>query len=130
MTSFFGGSNAPTSTAPNYTGLQVQTSVATLPIPIVWGSAKAAPNLIWYNGFHSLPGPGGHGKGGGPPSGSQQPLYLADIILSLCERPIQGGGTIWRGQTAYNAAHHGLGFLLGPHPQTVWNYLATHYPAQ
>jgi hypothetical protein len=130
MTSFFGGSNAPTSTAPNYTGLQVQTSVATLPIPIVWGSAKAAPNLIWYNGFHSLPGPGGHGKGGGPPSGSQQPLYFADIILALCEGPIQGVGTIWRGQTASNAAALGLGVFVGSNPQTVWNYLATHYPAQ
>ena len=44
---------------PDYTGLQLQTSVSTLPIPIVWGQTKAAANVIWYSNFQT------HGGGGG-----------------------------------------------------------------
>ena len=36
---------------PDYTGLQLNTAVATLPIPILWGRQKMTGNLIWYNGF-------------------------------------------------------------------------------
>ena len=41
----FGGGNQPT-TAPDYTGLQIQTAVNTLPIAIVWGESKIAPNVM------------------------------------------------------------------------------------
>ena len=36
---------------PDYTGLQLNTAVATVPIPILWGQNKLAGNLVWYNGF-------------------------------------------------------------------------------
>ena len=36
---------------PDFTGLQLQTAVATLPIPLLWGRQKMTGNLIWYNGF-------------------------------------------------------------------------------
>ena len=41
------------STKPDYTGLQLQTSVNTLPIPIVWGRTKLAANVIWYANFQT-----------------------------------------------------------------------------
>ena len=49
---------------PDYTALQIQTSTSTLPIPIVWGRNKIAPNLIWYENFRAVPGGSGKGIGG------------------------------------------------------------------
>lgn len=40
---FFGGGGSQPAVAPDYTGLQVQTAVNALPIPIVWGKSKLAP---------------------------------------------------------------------------------------
>ena len=59
---------------PDYTGLQIQTAVNALPIPIVWGESKMAPNVIWYNNFQIVCGEsGGGGKGGIFGSGSRRP---------------------------------------------------------
>ena len=83
------GSKPPANTTPDYTGLQIQTAVSTLPVPIIWGMARAAPNLIWYQNFqvHSGGG-GGGGKGGFFSNGNQQNSYSADIILAMCEGQI------------------------------------------
>jgi hypothetical protein len=40
---------------PHYTGLQIQTSSNAVPIAIIWGTAKIAPNVIWTGGFYSVP---------------------------------------------------------------------------
>ena len=55
--------NSKAATTPDYTGLQLQTSVNTLPIPIVWGQTKAAANVVWYQNFQTHGG-GSTGKGG------------------------------------------------------------------
>ena len=47
---------------PDFTGLQLQTAVSTLPIPLLWGRQKMTGNLIWYNGFTAYKG--NKGKGG------------------------------------------------------------------
>ena len=49
---------------PDFTSLQVQTSTSTLPIPIVWGQNKIAPNLVWFANFKAVPGGSGKGVGG------------------------------------------------------------------
>ena len=85
---------------PDYTGLQLQTAVATLPIPILWGRQKMAGNLIWYNGFtafqSSKKGKGGksHALSGitGGGSANTGTDYRADIMLALCEGPIEAIG--------------------------------------
>ncbi len=38
---------------PSYTGLQLQTAVSTLPIPIFYGQTKGAPNIVFYANFKS-----------------------------------------------------------------------------
>ena len=118
----------PTGVAPDYTGLQLQTSVSTLPIAIIWGQTKASANVIWYTNFqrHSE---GGGGKGGSSaaPSGY---TYSADVMLALCEGPIGGVGRVWRDQSTYTLADLGLSFFNGATPQTTWGYLAATYPAQ
>ena len=78
---------------PDYTALQVQTSTSTLPIPIVWGQNKIAPNLIWYANFKAVPGGSGKGVGGkggafGAGAGAANYTYTADLIMALCEGPL------------------------------------------
>ena len=67
MSGLFGGGSQPTTT-PDYTGLQIQTAVNTLPIPIVWGKSRLAPNIVWYNNFQTYESSGG-GKGSGGKGG-------------------------------------------------------------
>jgi hypothetical protein len=129
---FFGGGGSHPAVAPDYTGLQIQTAVNALPIAIVWGESKLAPNLIWYDNFSAVAQTSGSGgKGGGSGGGNVTGYsYFADIIMALCEGPIIGINQVWRGQSDYTLAQLGLGLFLGTTPQTDWNYLTTAYPAQ
>jgi hypothetical protein len=113
---------------PDYTGLQLQTSVNTLPIPIVWGQTKVAANVIWYNNFRTHNA--GGGKGGLFSSPSSGYTYSADLIMALCEGPISGIGVIWRDQSTYTLAELGLTLFDGTTPQSVWGYLSANYPVQ
>jgi hypothetical protein len=113
------------STKPDYTGLQLQTSVNTLPIPIVWGQTKLAANVIWYANFQT------HGSGGGKGGIFKSPTsgysYTADLIMALSEGPISGIGVIWRDQSTYTLAQLCLTFFDGATPQTTWGYLQANY---
>src|ERR1700722_9003586 len=117
---------------PDYTALQVQTSTSTLPIPIVWGRNKIAPNLIWYANFRAVPGGGGKGIGGkGGLMGGGQPAtytYIADLIMALSEGPIAGVGLIWKDQSIYVPLELGIGIFNGTTPQLVWPYLEKLFP--
>jgi hypothetical protein len=131
---FGGGSQA--STRPDYTGLQIQTAVNTLPIPIVWGMSKLAPNVVWYNNFQTQESGGGKGSNGGKgglfgsSSGAVSYTYSAAVLLALCEGPISGINQVWKNQSVYTLSGLGLSLFAGATPQTVWSYLATAYPAQ
>ena len=82
----FGAGNAK----PDFTGLQVQTSVSTLPVPIVWGQTKVAVNVFFYANFQTSGG--GGGKGGLFSQQSSTYTYSADLMMALCEGPIYGIG--------------------------------------
>ena len=116
-------------TKPDYTGLQLQTSVSTLPVPIIWGQTKVSANVVWYSNFqtHSQQSSSGGGKGGLFSSGGglTSYTYTADLILALCEGPIAGIGTVWKDQSTYSLADLGLSFFNGATPQSVWGYLAS-----
>jgi len=126
MSSWFGTSS---NVKPSYTGLQLQTSVNTLPIPIVYGRSKVAANIIWYANFQTEAVQSSGGKGGSFTATTGY-NYSADLILALCEGPINGIAKIWRDQSIY--APHDLGLTLfnGATPQPVWGYLAANYPNQ
>ena len=127
---------------PDYTALQVQTSTSTLPIPIVWGQNKLAPNLIWYANFKAVPGGSGKGIGGkgglfggGAAAAAADYTYTADLIMALCEGPLvakgellNGIGLIWKDLSVYVQLELGLGSFPGVTPQEVWPYLAATYP--
>lgn len=115
-------------TKPDYTGLQLQTSVSTLPIPILWGQTKLAPNVIFYSNFRTNAVKSG--KGGlfsGPTTGY---TFSADIIMALSEGPISGIGYIWRDQSTYTLSGLSLNLFDGATPQTMWGYLSTAYPTE
>jgi hypothetical protein len=127
--SIFRSGNKQQAITPDYTGLQIQTAVSALPIPIVWGMSKVAPNVIWYNNFRTLPqGSSGGGKGLFNSNGNAgQYDYTADVIMALCEGPIVGINQIWRGQSAYTLSGLGLALFTGTTPQEVWPYLASEF---
>ena len=126
MAALFG--HAKSSTKPDYTGLQLQTATATLPIPICWGQSKLAPNVVFYANFRTQTVKSG-GKGGLFSSSTTTGYnYSADVILALCEGPISGVGYVWRDQSTYTLSALGLTLFSGTTPQTAWSYLAATYP--
>jgi Putative phage tail protein len=134
MSGLFGGGSSQ-ATTPDYTGLQIQTAVNTLPIPLVWGMSRLAPNVIWYNDFQTIPGSGG-GKGSGGKGGlfsggsSVSYTYSAAVMLALCEGPIAGINQVWKNQSEYTLSSLGLTLYNGATPQSAWSYIASAYPSQ
>ncbi|HEY3919461.1 MAG TPA: phage tail protein [Stellaceae bacterium] len=143
MASVFGSSSkAQAQQQPAISGLQIQTSAYGKVIPLVYGTTRIAPNLIWYGDFlatpHSSGSSGGGGKGGvtgggggkGGGSSSTTYTYSAAVALGLCEGPIAGIGAVWASQSETSLAALGLGVYIGSYPQPPWNYLSSVHPDQ
>ena len=96
--SLFGGKQR--TVRPDYTGLQVQTASSALPIPVVYGTNRIAPNFIWSDGFqtHAQRGKKAGGKGGGRHGGTGY-TYSTWIMFGLAEGPVQGIGEVFSGQS-------------------------------
>jgi hypothetical protein len=112
---------------PDYTGLQIQSAINVLPIPIGWGEFKVAPNVLWYNGFQIK---NATGKGAGLFSAGDQYDYFASLILGLCEGPIQSINRIWKDQAIYTILDLEFTLFDGAVPQTAWSFVTETYPAQ
>jgi hypothetical protein len=98
-----------------YTGLQIQTSSDAVPIAIVYGNNKIAPNLLWYGDFLATPEyakSGGGGKGGGRQTVSGY-HYYSGMILGLCEGPIVSVSSVTKDQGQYSAAALNLSLVQG-----------------
>ncbi|GEM_PF-3357015 len=123
------GGNKPK--APAYTGLQLNTSAYGLPVPIVIGRTRIAPNVGWFENMQLHPGKQ-PGKGTGSSSTGTQDNYTVDLILMLCEGPISGVGTIWQNgnNNVTNLATLVMNFSAGNYGQPVWPYLEQNYPNQ
>jgi hypothetical protein len=92
--------------------MQIQTSTAGLPITLLWGTNKLAPNLIDARNFiawHKKSGKGG--KGGG--KGSSTTEYYASIVLGLCEGPIQSVGRVFSNNSVTTLATLWLSYQTG-----------------
>jgi hypothetical protein len=81
-----GGSQAAQQTA--VSGLQLQSSAYGKVIPIVYGTTRIAPNLIWYGDFVATPqsasgGGAGKGGGGGGGKGGNASSYVYQTAVAL-----------------------------------------------
>jgi hypothetical protein len=127
-----GGANAKQKTAIG--SLQFQTSQKGGVIPLVYGTTRAAPNLIDYDDFTATPASSGvKGKGGGGgKSGSQQYNYSASVILGVGQGPVTGIGMVWWDKnTAPLAALPGLSSInLGADGQAADPFWVTNHPAK
>ncbi len=123
-------------TTPTYAGLQLQTSSGAIPIPIVYGVNKIAPNILWNGNFQAYYSGGkgsGGGKGGGGGKGSSAPSsYSTAIILGLCEGPVGSISAVWDNSTIAPlwavTTMLSPGFFNGSTPQAVWTYLSDYFP--
>jgi len=112
---------------PAYTGLQIQTSVNSVPIAIVYGANKIAPNCIdtaGFYGYYGYPeGTSGNGKSNNNGNtGSKSWQYYTSWEMALCEGPITGYGTIWQGGNATNFYGADIWFATtGTQNQAGWS---------
>ncbi len=108
-------------------GIPVQTAISLLPVPIVYGLVRLAPNLIWYGAFSGQNQASGKGGGGKTPA---QMSYTASVILSLCEGPIGGVLRTWQDKKLSDIGFIGLSLFDGAYNQVPWAYLTTSFPGQ
>lgn len=106
----FGTGGRPTAQQDNrLTGLQVQKTGNGVTIPVVLGTSKVSPVLIWSGNFIATPhqSGGGGGKGGGGNAGATTTYtYTSGVILALCHGQIQSIGVIWRDKSRYAALYY------------------------
>lgn len=84
--------------------IRIQTSQQAQCIPVVLGRARVAANLLWYGSFRSIEHTetqrqGGKGGGGGKvKTVTKWYSYEAAVIIGLCQGPINGIVSAWRGK--------------------------------
>ncbi|WBX85710.1 phage tail protein [Sphingosinicella microcystinivorans] len=80
-------------TGPRLDDLTVQSSAYGLPHPRLYGTTRAAGNVIWSRGLRET----AHRSGGGKRSGGRTTTYSysASFAVAVSARPIAGIGRIW-----------------------------------
>lgn len=108
--------------------LQVQQSSQGLTLPVVYGRARVAGNLIWYGDFTTIETKtttrqGGKG-GGGVKQEDISYTYEAAVMMALCEGEIKGIGRIWRDKEKFESLSQlRLNLAKGGDEQPTWMHL-------
>jgi hypothetical protein len=132
---FGSAANLGKSGAPTIAGFKVQTSIYGLPIPIVYGQARVAGNLIHKYPSTAIPqvSQGSRSKFVKVDQQVTGYLYTSPIVLALSEGPIVGIGKVWRDKDAsvdysvYSVA--GWSLFLGSLTQIAWAWLTSNHPS-
>lgn len=128
MSSLFG---SQPKVIPEFTGLQVNTSVQVLPIPIIYGAPRVSINLIYFNGFSAQKVSTG-GKGILSGGKNKEIEYFATIILAI------GEGILGETQIIYQDANvfvpsdyptNGTAYFSGTPTQTPWSTIVSDWPS-
>lgn len=115
-----------------YTGLNIQTSSNTVPITILYGTNRLAPNAIWTGGFYAIPQYQKQGGKGGGKGAVQGYTYYTSFLMGLCEGPINNYDVTFLNQQ-YLFGLYGSGLEQatgGSTPQAPWGYLQAFFPGQ
>jgi len=108
--------------------LQVQQSSQGLTLPVVYGRARVAGNLVWYGDFttyeHKTTTRQGGKGGGGVKQEDVKYTYEAAVMMALCEGEIKGVTRIWRDKEKFSSpASLRLTLYKGGEEQPVWPHL-------
>lgn len=108
--------------------LQVQQSSQGLTLPVVYGRARVAGNLVWYSDFttyeHKTTTRQGGKGGGGVKQEDVKYTYEAAVMMALCEGEIKGVTRIWRDKEKFSSpASLRLTLYKGGEEQPVWPHL-------
>jgi hypothetical protein len=134
MSGLFGGGKSASVEAPKLAGISVQTSAWGGVVPIVYGTARLAGNVIYLpqSDFVSVAHKDkqGVGKGGGSVTQVSY-TYDATLILALCEGPVVGINIVWadKDRLTSGLASYGFSLFTGGRSQSVWTYLSTNHPS-
>jgi hypothetical protein len=94
----FPGPDPPPALGPRLGDLQTQVSAYGNPIPIIYGTDRAAGNIIWNSKIREIAkksSASGGGKGGAPKEESVSFEYRVDLQIGLTVGPIEGIKRIW-----------------------------------
>jgi hypothetical protein len=138
MAGLFGGGGG-VKTIPEFTGIQINTSVQVLPIPIIYGCPRVSINLIYYNQFVAATTSSSSGSGKGILSGGKggsntkdQVTYYATIIAGISEGPIGSPIIIYQDQEVWTPDTYpipsGSAYYNGTADQTPWPYVEDNWP--
>ncbi|OVE46680.1 phage tail protein [Chromobacterium violaceum] len=136
MGGMFGGGGTKISTsAPVVSSLRMQTSAYGRAIPLLYGKARVAANVIWYGDFISIErrttqSAGGKGGGGGTTMESVSYTYQVAVQLGLCEGPARSVTYAWVGKKAGTIDHWNLSHFPGSYSQQPMGYMQTKHPEQ
>jgi hypothetical protein len=115
--------------------LRYQTSQKGSVIPLVYGTARLAVNLLDYqnfqqnNGKGSKGGKGGVTGGGSGKTGSGSTNYTVDFAAGICQGPIQNYGLLWYNKAVTTlVGGTGISFsALGADGQATDSYWTANY---
>lgn len=104
MSIFGGNGSQPMGQEPQRAvGVRFQKSSYGVPIPMLWGKARCAGNILWYGNFRAIPhttsqpvGAGGKNFGGGGAVTNTTYTYEAGFIFGLPEGPIDSIEVAWK----------------------------------
>jgi hypothetical protein len=111
-------------------GIQVQSSIAGLPVPLGWGTFRVPCNLLWYGAFTAVPQTQKTGGKGGGSSQTTGYTYNASIVAGICAGPIAGIRAVYKDQSSTTLAGAGLTLFTGAIGQAPWAYLSSNFSGQ
>ncbi len=127
--SLFGGGGSAAQTETKLGNLQVQQTGYNVTIPVVMGTNRITPVLVYYTDFYATEhesSSGGKAMGG---SGGKSFTYNASIMLLVCEGGDVTFGKLWVNKKRYNtpgSAHFSA--FGGNYLQEPWSYLVSKHP--
>lgn len=127
-----GGSSGSSSAGIQQTplsGLSIQSSANGSPVPIVYGTTRVSPNMIWYGDFTPIAHSQKMGGKGGGGAASTSYTYKCNFQFGLCEGPVADVPVVFVGKTSQSPVPM-FELFLGQYPQSAWGYLQTLHPDQ